>query len=1383
MKPYRFALLAFVVAACLTAPIARAQKVPVGGITRDFTLVNHATGAPLKLSDYAGKVIVLDFFAYWCGPCQVSSPDVQTNIQNYYNTRGGNGSGVPVVVISISIDQTNKNLTDSFIKNAKLDIVGDDVNDSAWNQFDTGAIPTFVIINGLTNSSATNLRQWQVLTQTVGYPGAASLRQTIETVKAPSTSAAPAIQAQPSAQNVLSGKPVTFSVAASGWPTPQLQWRKDGQPISGATSASLSIASARTSDSGNYSVVLTNNLGTVTSSVANLSVFGALVTPATKELGSSRITYQSAVTSGENWSVSSDSAWLNVSSTSGNQDANLQIVADANATGSDRTGKITVGGFTHTVTQRAATAALRELWSTGTNHYGQLGDNRLLQRLVPYTLATGVKSVAAGISHTLVLKSDGTLWASGLNTYGQLGDGSTVHRSSPVQVAAGVQTIAAGGNHSLFLKTDGSLWGMGLNSSGQLGLGNTTTRTSPVQIANGVQALAAGSSHSLFVKTDGTLWAMGYNFYGQLGDGSTSNRTTPVQTASNVQSVAAGTYHSLFLKADRTLWSMGYNYYGQVGDGSSGTTANKSTPIQVSSDVSTIAAGGSHTLFTKTNGSLWAVGANYSGQLGNDSTTSRSTAVQVATGVQVVSAGSEFSLYLKTDGTVWAAGDNGSGQFGDGSSLDSLAPKQIASSVQAIAAGGMHSLWLKNDGSLQAVGANSYGQLGDGTNVIRLTPTQIDTSAQVVATGTWHSLWIKTDGSLWGAGYNYFGQLGDGTTNTQPSAVRILPSDARAIAAGYGHSMFLKTDGTLWGMGYNSSGQLGDGSTSSRVSPVQVASGVRSVVAGAYHSLILKTDGTLWTTGINTYGQLGDGGTGGNRTTAMQVATDVRAIAAGYYHSMFLKNDGTLWGMGYNALGQLGDRSTTNRATPVQAASDVRDIAAGDYFSLFTKTDGTLWGMGSNSFGQLGDGSTATRTAPVQLATNVRAMAAGNNHSLFITTDNTLWATGSNSGGQLGDGTSINKNRPVQIAASAFAVAAGNDFTLFATSSGAPAISAQPAAVVADLGTGAVFSVTATGADPLSYQWRKDGVAINGSTNSTLTVAGVQLNSAGNYDVVITSPAGSVISSPAALTVGSSRLSNLSVRSTLADGQILIVGFGISGNGQKQMLIRGIGPALAQFGVSGTLADPQLRLFDGATQMNQNDDWGGSATMSSTFTSVGAFGLAANSKDAALLVQLSPKSYSAQVSATTGSGVTLVEVYDADANSSGARLTNVSARNPVGTGANVLVIGFAISGSLPKTLLMRGVGPSLAQFGVGGVLADPVLTVFNSGGATINSNNDWGGGTTLSSAFDQVGAFGLPTTSKDAALVITLQPGTYTAQISGANNTTGVALVEVYELP
>nr|WP_269456777.1 Ig-like domain-containing protein [Thermanaeromonas toyohensis] len=346
--------------------------------------------------------------------------------------------------------------------------------------------------------------------------------------------------------------------------------------------------------------------------------------------------------------------------------------------------------------------------------------------------------ISAGTYHSLALKSDGTVWAWGQNSYGQLGDGTTTNRYTPVQVQglSDVVAVAAGGGHSLALKSDGTVWAWGANNYGQLGDGTTANRYTPVQVQglSGVVAIAAAlGSHSLALKSDGTVWAWGYNYYGQLGDGTTTNRYTPVQVQglSNVVAIAAGGSYSLALKSDGTVCAWGYNGQGQLGDG---TTTNRYTPVQVQnqnlqSSVVAIATHGNHSLALKSDGTVWAWGANAYGQLGDGTTTNRLTPVQVwnLSGVVAIAGGGNHSLALKSDGTVWAWGYNGAGQLGDGTTISRYTPVQVQglSGVVAVAGGSNHSLALKSDGTVWAWGQNGYGQLGDGTTTNRTTPVQV----------------------------------------------------------------------------------------------------------------------------------------------------------------------------------------------------------------------------------------------------------------------------------------------------------------------------------------------------------------------------------------------------------------------------------------------------------------------------------------------------------------------------------------------------------------------------------------------------------------------------------------------------------------------------------
>ena len=262
-----------------------------------------------------------------------------------------------------------------------------------------------------------------------------------------------------------------------------------------------------------------------------------------------------------------------------------------------------------------------------------------------------------------------------------------------------------------------------------------------------------------------------------------------------------------------------------------------------------------------------------------------------------------------------------------------------------------------------------------------------------------------------------------------------------------------------------------------------------------------------------------------------------------------------------------------------------------------------------------------------------------------------------------------------------------------------------------------------------------------------------------------------------------STLANLSVRTGAGSGdKSLIVGFVVGGGGRTIML-RGIGPGLAQFGVPGTLNDPKLELYADAARSATNDNWAAAGLRAADFSPLGAFALPAGSRDAALQLSINGGRTVQMSGADGGSGLALVELYDAGGGS--GRLVNVSARAEVGTDSDVLVAGFVITGTAPKRLLLRAVGPTLGGFGVGGALLDPVLEVRPLGEARIvASNDDWAGTAALKGAFGSVGAFGFTNDgSRDAALALELPPGAYTATVSGKSNTTGVALVEVYELP
>ena len=356
------------------------------------------------------------------------------------------------------------------------------------------------------------------------------------------------------------------------------------------------------------------------------------------------------------------------------------------------------------------------------------------------------------------------------------------------------------------------------------------------------------------------------------------------------------------------------------------------------------------------------------------------------------------------------------------------------------------------------------------------------------------------------------------------------------------------------------------------------------------------------------------------------------------------------------------------------------------------------------------------------------------------------------------------------------------------------AITVPPATTHAEAGSRTVLTVGASGAN-VTYQWKKDGVVLPGATTVAFVLTNPTAADMGFYSVAVTSEGSTIESIPSLLTVTNpaspGRLINVATRGFVPAGGTLTPGFVLRGTGNKQLVVRGVGPTLLRFGLGSALSDPRMEIAPlGGAPTLTNDDWSSGSTELVTATvAVGGFPLDNGSKDSAAIAILrstATSAYTVRVTAHDGnaSGLALAEVYDADALDSPVQLANVSTRGFVGTGANALVPGFVIGGGGPLRLLIRAVGPGLAPFGVTGLLADPQITVIPLGGGTpIAANDNWGGDAALRSAFAAAGAFDLPLDSRDAAVLVRLPPGGYTVVVSGVSNTTGTALVEIYDVP
>ncbi|WP_414663867.1 matrixin family metalloprotease [Horticoccus sp. 23ND18S-11] len=371
-----------------------------------------------------------------------------------------------------------------------------------------------------------------------------------------------------------------------------------------------------------------------------------------------------------------------------------------------------------------------------------------------------------------------------------------------------------------------------------------------------------------------------------------------------------------------------------------------------------------------------------------------------------------------------------------------------------------------------------------------------------------------------------------------------------------------------------------------------------------------------------------------------------------------------------------------------------------------------------------------------------------------------------------------------------------------------PTVAAHPQSRTVQVGDSYTFSVTINGAGPFTYAWtfRPAGSAgaesFRLAAGASYTIGSVQPTDAGTYTVAISGPGGTISSNAATLnvlpvsTAADTTLANISTRGLVGTGNnVLIAGLVIGGTTPKNILVRAVGPGLSGFGVSGTLDDPKLTLVDRNAQVvAENDNWesdGHRQAIIAASTRLGAFQFNAGSRDSALLASLPPGNYTAIVSGVgTSTGVALVEAYDADPDAVTARsrrLVNIATRGRVGSADDVLIAGLVVTGPGPRTYLIRGVGPTLANapFSIAGALSDPFLQVFQ-GETLLRENDDWDASLSaqpsLRDAAAKVGAFPLQV-RRDAAMIITLLPGSYTAKVSGFQGTTGIGLVEIYELP
>ncbi len=655
------------------------------------------------------------------------------------------------------------------------------------------------------------------------------------------------------------------------------------------------------------------------------------------------------------------------------------------------------------------------------------------------------KQLASKKDFTIALKSDGTVWGWGSNRYGQLGDGTTIDRDHPVQESTHATDwiqVAAGYTHTVAVKSNGTLWSWGENNSGQLGNNTSVDSHTPVQESSlstyWVKA-TAGENFTVAKTSSGTLYAWGYNGWGQLGIDATGNRDepTPIDGGSSGWSdIAAGWAHVVALKTNGQIWSWGYNYYGQLGNGSNGMHRAPVREATLADDWKSIACGSSWSLAIKNDDTLYAWGDNGYGQLGIGSWGGhhyQPTAVGSEHWLNV-RAGYKHSLGIQTDGSLWGWGSNEKSQLGSMAILHyKNEPFRIGTDNDwiGITASRSTSIAIKNNHLLYGWGYNKFGQLGNKKTDTQYTPLHILSAHtwRQISIGEHHVLAIRDDRTLWAWGSDGWGQLGDGPGGISnvynPVQEATHATTWKSVAAGANFSVGLQTDGSLWTWGANTSGQLGLGNNDSKDTPTHVGMDSWShICAGASHAAAIRTNGHLYAWGGNGSGQLGIGNNIATNTPTREAGNLVwKEVACGDYHTVGIHATAdTLWAWGSNSNGQLGIGNNDSKNVPTQVTGSWLKVAAGKHHTLAIKSGETLWSWGENATGQLGNGSWDNTNTPGQIGTQADwgIIAAGGDTSMAIHMEvggDTVWVWGDNAGGQFGiegRGTQHN-NQPQEI--------------------------------------------------------------------------------------------------------------------------------------------------------------------------------------------------------------------------------------------------------------------------------------------------------------------------------------------------------------------------------
>ncbi len=1137
--------------------------------------------------------------------------------------------------------------------------------------------------------------------------------------------AAPAITVQPASVAVSQGQITGFTVAATGVPAPTFQWKFNGTAIAGATNPTLSIPNAQVGNAGSYTVVVTNSSGSVTSTTAVLTINSV-----------PQITLQPAASQ-----------------------------------------TVTVGGsVTFAVTATGSPAPTFQWKKNGTAIPGATASSYPIN---PVTLTdAGSYSVVASNSVGIATSTLAALIVNSAPTINsQPAVSLTVNQGQTATLSVAAAGVPAP-TYQWQVQTAPATWvdvtgatGPTLTFSNAQGSNSGTYR---VVITNSVSSVTS-NAETLTVNTlpifttqpvSQTLTA------GQPVSFTAVATAVPAPTyqwqknGANISGAMSSTYTiaSAQLSDAGTYTAIANNPVGH-GTSVSALLGVNTAPAITTQPVSQTVLSGSNATFTvaasgipavtyqwSLNGTPLSDGAGISGS---------ATATLTLTGVGVGSAGSYTAIASNGVGTPATS---------NAATLTvNVLPVLLTTPANQSVTVGAASVTFS--ASASGTPAPTFQWRKNGLNIAGATSSSlILTNIQLSDAGTYTVIVTNAAGSV---------PASATLTVSAPPTITAQPIST-TVNSGQNVSFTVAASGVpnTFTYQWQKGGSAIGGATSATLS----LAGVTSASAGSYTVVVSNGVSPAATSNaavltVNTAPTISVQPSPASQTVTAGASVTYSVTASG--------NPTPTYQWTKNGAAIAGATSSSLTVNPVALAS------AGNYAVVVSNSVGSV----TSSVAAL------TVNTPPAITTQPLSQSVGTGTNVTFTAA----ATGNpvpsfqwkKAGTDIPGATSASLvlSNVALTDAGSYTVVASNGIGSAVTSNAAVltvsdgvTISTQPQSQTVTAGASVTFTVVAGGTAPLAYQWQKGGTDISGATNSTYTISTTQTSDSGAYDVVVSNAASSVTSSTATLTVNPAPVRGLvegSGRSFIATAGAVATGsFTVEGLASKQMLVRAIGPALANYGLTGVLTNPQLEIDNASTGavVATNSGWsaaGNAAQIATVSTQVGAFALTSGSADAAVLANFAPGTYNVKVTGAGGTtGAVLLEVYDADTT---PRLVYLSTEAQVGQGNRILIEGFIVNAlSSGRSYLIRALGPAL---GTPGALATPQLTIYNSGGSAVASNAGWNNSAALAAMAASVGAQPLAAGSLDAAISFTpASAGAYTVQVSGVGASTGLALLEIIEV-